>query len=405
MKTISKIRSVSFLAAVILAIFVSLLPANAENSTPALKDFAKNAYPGAAVVFSFEDIKNNTVSKKQPSALLIAGLPRSDVGLLMLGNKILSEGNIFSAKEMELLSFVPKTEADFSAEISLVPLNSEQDFARGGKPFTVTLNFSKHPNSPPVAAGLRLKTYENMPIEINFSAYDHDGDVLSYSVVSQKGNGNLTLVEDRIVFTPKENSLGDFSLQFYAKDSCGNTSELTEIFVDVSENRSGFRYVDISDPTKEYYAVRLAEDKIFRGECYGENNLILSSEPFSKTEFAVLCASALDLAREADAEISSVGIPAWQSPFIETAVAAGAFDGTDLSSPVTLSSAAYMILDLAEDKFGCEISSDSLKFTADSGIIPNRFSPDKILSREEALEIIYKTMDVFERKSPSELIP
>lgn len=397
MKASKKIKSL-VLSLTALALLVCFLPSRAENENLAMKDFAKNAYPGAEVVFSREDIENNCISKDLPSAFLISGLPRNDVGLLRLGEKILAEGNIVSEKDFDSLLFVPKTKAEFSAEIALVPLSSADNISLGASPVTVTLNFSKNPNSPPVAAELELETYKNMPVEINLSAYDHDGDELSYTVVLQNGEGDLTLEENRLIFTPKEDRTGNFSVQYYAKDSHGNTSALANANISVSKNRTDFTYVDITDPTKEYYAVRLAQEGVFRGESYGKTNTLLSSRSFSRTEFALLCASALEISAESDADISTFGVPSWQSPYIATAVAAGAFDGTDLSSPVTLRSAAFIALDLIEEKLGQDLSSDSLRFAAECGIISAGASPNKELSREEALEIICKTMDVVNGK-------
>ena len=398
MKTSKKIKSLCFSAIALLALFVCLLPANAQNKSVNMKDFAKNVYPGATVVFSEDDIKSNTLSKNLPSAFLISGLPRSDVGLLYLGEKVLAEGNIVSADSFGSLLFVPKSKSEFSAEISLVPLTSEENVSLGSSPVTVTVNFTKTPNSPPVAAELELETYKNMPIELSLSAYDHDGDDLTYTVVLQNGDGSLALEDNKLVFTPKEDKTGIFSVLYYAKDSSGNTSPLTQAKITVSKNQSDFTYVDITDPTKEYYAVRLAESGVFRGESYGNTNTLLSSRSFSRTEFAVLCASALEITAENTAEISTHGVPAWQMPYITTAVAAGAFDGTDLSSPVTVRSAAFIALDLIEEKLGQDISSDSLQFASDCGIICSDISPDKELSREEALEIICRVMDVYNGK-------
>ena len=393
MKTSKKIKSF-MLSVLSFALLVCLLPSRAANNEPAMKSFAKNVYPGAEVVFYEDDITCNSLSKTMPSAFLISGLPRSDVGILSLGGKVLKEGNIVSADEFPSLLFVPKTKAEFSAEIALVPLSSAENISLGASPVTVTLNFSKNPNSPPVAAELELETYKNMPIELNLSAFDHDSDELSFTVVSQKGDGTLTLENNRLIFTPQKDQTGTFSVQYYASDSHGNTSAPAQAVISISKNRSNFTYVDITDPTKEYYAVRLAEEGVFRGESFGKTNTLLSAPSFSRTEFALLCASALGFAPEENAEISAVGIPSWQTAYIPTAVAAGAFDGTDLSSSVTVRSAAFIALDLIEEKLERDIASDSLRFAVDCGIISAADSPEKELSREEALEFICKTKDV-----------
>ena len=115
-------------------------------------------------------------------------------------------------------------------------------------------------------------------------------------------------------------------------------------------------------------------------------------------EFSVLCAAALDLSVESSAEFSMPGVPVWQTPYLSTAVSAGTFDDSDVLSPVTARSAAFIALELLEEKLGRDISADSLGFARECGIISSGMSPDTELSREEALEMICKTMDVFSGK-------
>ena len=398
MHTSSKVKAIFLSVALILPLFVAMFQSSAENKNISMKDFAKNSYPGASVVFSADDVKDNTLSKIAPTAFLISGLPLKDVGNLTLNNRILSEGSIISAEDFEALLFTPNTNAEFSAEISLLPLSSSDDISLAGTPITVTLNFSKEQNSPPVCAEIELETYKNLPIELNLSAYDHDGDELSFTLVSQSGNGELTFEDGRLIFCPKEDKLGDFTVSYYSKDSKGNSSALASAKIKVTKPKSDFSYVDISDPTKEYYAIRLAECGIFRGESYGETNILRSSSSFTRTEFTALCASAFEISLENSAEISTSGIPDWQTPYLPTAVAAGAFDGTDLSSPVTTRSAAYIALEILEEKLGADLASDSLQFAKDCGIISS-FAENRELTREEALEIICKLLDVYNGKT------
>ena len=69
MKTSKKIKAF-VLSVLSFALFVCLLPSRAANNEPAMKSFAKNAYPGAEVVFYEDDIANNSLSKTLPSAIL-----------------------------------------------------------------------------------------------------------------------------------------------------------------------------------------------------------------------------------------------------------------------------------------------------------------------------------------------
>lgn len=362
------------------------VPVLATDRSVKMKDFAQNAYPGATVCFSEEDILNNTLSDKRPSGLVIAGLPRENVGLLRLGEKILREGDMIPTGKIDTLSFAPAVSSEFSAEISLIPVTENRDFSSGGKPITLTLNFSKDLNSPPVAASFTCQTYENMPIYIDLAATDHDGDGLSYSVISCGEKGTLSLSGERLVFTPAERSTGKATIRFFARDSAGNTSLPGEVTVEIKKRRTDFNYSDISDPCHGYAAVRLAEEGIYVGEQYGSLNVLSPHRGFTKTEFAAICSAALELEQTAPSAQISGDMSTWESPFFPIALSAAKLDGSDISKPVTGKSGAYIALTLLKQSTDC----DDLDLTALYGPWLN----DDPLTRDAALELIHRTAEL-----------
>lgn len=378
----SRLRLSALLTAAAL-IFCASLPVLAQSSPVTVKDFAKNAYPGATVCFSEEDITENTLSPRFPSELMVAGLPMAEVGTLTLEDKVLAEGSLIPCKSLDELCFKPATSAEFSAEISLVPITSRSVHDLGGHPFTVTLNFSKDPNSPPIAQSSSLETYRNMPVYVDLSAHDHDGDGLTFSVVSCGTKGTLELSGERLIFTPQKDALGTAEIVFFARDSAGNTSKPASVTVEIKRQRSDFSYCDVSDPCLEYSAVRMAESGIFVGEQFGTLNVLANEKGFSRTEFTAICASALGLEADPNSALSVSGIEPWQWGFVPTAMAASLFDGGELTSPVTGDSAAYIAWTLLSETA-----------PEDHGALTELYGKwlgkDR-LSREEALEMIYFT--------------
>ncbi|MBR4941664.1 MAG: cadherin-like domain-containing protein, partial [Clostridia bacterium] len=297
----------------LLVLAVGIIPARALNENVEMKDFAKNAIPGASIIFTEDDVEENTLSKLRPSGFLVSGMPGSDVGSLSLDGKKLSEGSIIPSDEIEKLVFTPATSAEFSAELCLVPLVSLASFDRGSAPITVSLNFSGDLNSPPVAGNYSFETYENMPIYVSLSAFDHDGDRLSYKVVSASGKGTLHIDDaNRLVFTPEKDTTGKFELSYYARDSFGNTSAPGQIKIDVNQQKNSMEIADISDPCHSFASVRLAEEGIYSGEQYGSLTVLSPSEGFTRTEFAAVCACALGYNPEVSVFLDTRGVSQWE---------------------------------------------------------------------------------------------
>ncbi len=381
------------LFAAALVFTVAAIPAFARDSAVKMKDFAKNAHPGAIITFSTEDIEANTLSQSLPTEFLVAGLPQRDIGTLYLGEKQLSEGAVFKADEIAALTFAPGAKTEFSSELSLIPLTDGDQIGRAASPITVTLNYSETPNSPPAAADLCFETCSNMPIYLNLSAYDHDGDSLTYTVVSSGENCRLSTVGSRLVFTPGEDKTGKCRILYYAEDSAGNTSGLSEVNVEIKKSSGEHSYADISDPAAVFYAHSLAEEGIFRGESFGNIEVLSPSKGFSRTEFAALCAAAVNLKTDPRANIETADLVPWQAPYAETAIAAGAFDGGDLTSPVGARSAVYIAVSTLEAALGRELEGDCFSIAKSTGILPQGLA-DGQLSREAALEIVYRLNQV-----------
>lgn len=377
-------------------LFSAMLPVLAENASGKMKNFAKNAAPGAVIVFSEDDLSENTVSGDIPSGLMLAGLPSASVGQLMLGGRALMEGNIISSDEFALLTFVPAGDSEFRAAVCFVPLWSEGAFDAAAEPVTVTLNYFQSLNSPPAAAELTLETYSGMPIVVTLSAYDHDGDPLSYTLVSADAMGSLSFDGKELVFTPAEGKTGTAHFTYYAADSAGNTSAVTKASISIKKRKSEFTYADLSSPTSEYASVKLAQDGIFRGESFGDVNLLSGSASFSRAEFVALCMAALKAEPVSGVDFTAEGLSEWQSPYIAAALASGALDGNDFDAPVTGKSAAYIAVSLLREIHGFSSDSDTSADALAYGIVRSASLLEKELDREAALDIICRAASVSE---------
>ena len=84
-------------------------------------------------------------------------------------------------------------------------------------------------NVPPVAVDLSMAMdmSEGNSKTITLAATDADGDVLTYSIVSQSSLGNVTVDGNKATFTANENANGDTTFTYKANDGNADSNTAT----------------------------------------------------------------------------------------------------------------------------------------------------------------------------------
>jgi hypothetical protein len=82
-------------------------------------------------------------------------------------------------------------------------------------------------NQAPVAVSSSVTTPEDMPVGIALSASDADGNLLTYSVVSNPSRGVLSGTAPSLVYTPNADSNGTDSFTFITNDGTVNSNTAT----------------------------------------------------------------------------------------------------------------------------------------------------------------------------------
>lgn len=73
-------------------------------------------------------------------------------------------------------------------------------------------------NRSPIANDQNVTTAQNTPVNITLTASDTDGDPLTYSIVSNPANGQLTGTAPNLIYTPRNGFSGSDSFTFKAND-------------------------------------------------------------------------------------------------------------------------------------------------------------------------------------------
>ena len=218
-------RTLALTLAGVLCICTALMavPALADNAAGVVKPFAKHGIPGAQIVFSAADFQTNQIGGGKLAGILITACPEAAEGTFQIDGANLEAGSFVPLKQMDELCFVPAEETAMSVQLDFEPIFAVKNGQLAGEASSVVVSLDTTRNYAPSAANLTLSTYRNVPVQVHLSAYDHEGDLLTYTVVSAPGKGTLTASQDGLIYTPQSGKTGTVSFQYYAADEAGNT--------------------------------------------------------------------------------------------------------------------------------------------------------------------------------------
>ena len=119
----------------------------------------------------------------------------------------------------------------------------------------------------PIAENLEIKTYRNVSVGGKMSAYDPDGDVVSYEITTQPVKGKIVQGEDgSFTYTPNDNKRGKDYFGYKAVDAEGNVSQEATVIIRIEKQKKDVCYEDMNGRAEEYAAVALSENNIFTAE-------------------------------------------------------------------------------------------------------------------------------------------
>lgn len=192
-------------------------------------------------------------------------------------------------------------------------------------------------NTAPVAENQELETYRGVSVGGQLTAYDAEGDALTFEITTQPLKGSVELTADGyFVYTPKEGKRGKDYFGFRVTDSAGNVSQEGTVIIKLIRQKSKVTYSDMSGSALEYAAIVLTEAGVFTGEYVGEDYVFNPDAAVTRGEFLTMCmtAAGCDLLQG----VSSTGfgddaeIDAWLKPYVATALMNGYTQGVETAT-------------------------------------------------------------------------
>ncbi|MBQ8431541.1 MAG: S-layer homology domain-containing protein [Clostridia bacterium] len=258
----------------------------------ATSDVAVAAPVGNEVVFS-ADVFARGLNLSRVDFITVKSLPPVTDGELLLGSSRVAEGQTVAASELPYLVFCAAEERE---------MQSSFGFTVNGSSVTMVCNvyLLEQTNYTPtvsMASGLSLNqsTYRDLCVHGRLSAYDPDGDDLTFEVVSYPQNGWIEMTDRGLgtyVYTPYSGYVGSDRFSYVARDKYGNYSAMATVELKIALSGTAVTYVDMTDSHAYGAALALTEAGVMSGTQVGNQHYFYPDDTVTRAEFLVMAMNA-----------------------------------------------------------------------------------------------------------------
>ena len=301
------------------------------------------------------------------AGICITDLPEN-IGALMLGSRVLREGDVLTAEQISRMTLCPlETETDRTLEVGYLPIYS----GRVADGAVMTISIRGKENKPPVAEDSTLETYKNLPNTGNLKVSDPENQPLTFTVTRQPRRGTVTIAGDgSFTYMPKKNKVGIDSFVYTAADPAGKVSREATVTVTILKPSDATQYTDTAGKDCLFAAEWMKQTGIFTGETVGDTPCFSPERQVTRGEFVTMLVKALDIPVEED--VTQTGytdeIPLWLQPYLAAAVRSGLTEGLenpqvfDADSPMTAAEADVLLRNALNREESC-IAPEELPLT------------------------------------------
>ena len=272
-------------------------------------------------------------------------------------------------------------------------------------------------NTAPIAENMELSTYRDTVITGQLKAVDAENEQIFFEITKNPKHGEVTLYDDgSFMFDPCGTKKSKVTFSYIAADASGNKSEEAEVIIHIEKQSCDTVYSDVS-AEDEYYAVFLAENGIYTGQCIGEECFFRPERNVTKAELLSMCLTATEHVLLTDVTRTGLTndseLPVWVKNCVSTAVLCGCYtcnDAFDYDGSITYEEAAVMINDVFEITDVISVSAISPYFRESSAQAVNNLyfcgitdesivgNYDKPVTMADAARMLTNAMTVFNNR-------
>ena len=195
------------------------------------------------------------------------------------------------------------------------------------------------------ALSLQIETYKDLPTAGTVSAYDPEGDEITYEITRYASHGRISLTDRHTgayVYTPDPGFTGQDSFDYVVRDRYGNYSTSATVAIQVSPRPYAVTYADIDGEGNAAAILTVTEWGLMNGAKVGSETYFKPAAAVSRLEFLVTAMEAAGITAEtvataappavADAE----SLPAAMRPYVGYALQKGYINGKTVEGKVYL---------------------------------------------------------------------
>jgi hypothetical protein len=240
-----------------------------------------------------EEVFARTLNLSRVGSITVTALPAVTAGELLMGSERVSIGQRIAAKDLSLLCFVAADEDVIGASFGFSPEN-------GGYEMVCNIQILEEVNYSPTVqmaqpSALQVSTHKALVGYGQLSAYDPEGDELTFEVVRAPEHGLVVMTDAALgeyVYLPRGNYVGEDRFCYIARDVCGNYSTMAEVVVTVKEPATQIVYADMIGRREYNDALCMIEAGIMQGV---ESQQVWNFDPdtsVSRADFVVMAMQA-----------------------------------------------------------------------------------------------------------------
>ena len=289
---------------------------------------------GNEIGFTAEDVKR-AMNLSELNYVTIRDLPDPGEGTLFVGSVGAAEGQVISAGSLSLLSF--------AAADGTKPSEATMEISVNGSDYAMTcrlclldrLNYTPTVALVPAVA-LHIETYKGIPTAGTVSAYDPEGDEITYEIVRYASHGRVTLTNRHTgayLYTPDPAYTGQDSFDYVVRDRYGNYSTSTTVTVQVIARPAAVSYADIDGEGDAAAILSVSAMGLMNGTRVGGETYFKPAEAVSRLEFLVTAMEAAGITAETVAGLGDpsfhdvAAIPTAMRPYVTYAAQRGYIGG------------------------------------------------------------------------------
>lgn len=312
--------------------------ASAATLSPAIEvlsyktDSVKAGLYNCDVIFTESDFLQY-LGLSEIKSITFTSVPPAEDGYLYIGNTVIKDGTKVNADMLSYLRFRAA-----SAEIDSTEFTYTAADGYAGSDHNCRIVFLSEINASPTveikSAVTDFTTYENIPLYSTLSAYDPEGDELTFKIVKGAKKGTVEIVSENagsFVYTPKKNRTGKDSFSYVVSDKYGNYSEIQTVTVKTEKNRSKTVFTDMNGSPAHSAAITAVSNGIMNAVTVGKNLYFDPYGEITRSEMLAMMMEAAGISVQnnfTDVFADSDEIPEIYKGYVNTAVKLGIIKGS-----------------------------------------------------------------------------